>query len=79
MCPSPKPSTSPEIVKYADGTTVIYWLNIAFTKRKGGKRRVRIKVEADECAPATLGVDAFAYAVNATGARCVTPQPSLQS
>ncbi|TFJ87439.1 hypothetical protein NSK_000793 [Nannochloropsis salina CCMP1776] len=73
MRPSPKPFTSPEIVKNADGTTLIYWLNIAFTKSKGGKRRFRIKVNADECAPATLGVDAFAYAVNATGASCITP------
>src|SRR6056297_490675 len=73
MRPSPKPFTFPEIVKNADGTTVIYWLNIAFTKRKGGKRRFRIKVKADECAPAILAVDAFVYAVNATGASCITP------
>jgi hypothetical protein len=73
MRPSPKPFTSPEIVKNADGMTVIYWLNIAFTKSKGGKRRFRVKVKADECALAMLEVNAFAYAVNGTGASCITP------
>src|SRR6056297_2087957 len=73
MRPSPKPFTSPEIVKNADGTTAIYWLNIAFTKRKGGKRRFRVKVKADDCAPESLGLNAFAYTVNTTGASCITP------
>jgi len=73
MRPSPKPFTSPEIVKNADGTTVIYWLNIAFSKRKGGKRRFRVKVKADDCAPESLRLNAFAYAVNGTGASCITP------
>ncbi|TFJ81147.1 hypothetical protein NSK_007493 [Nannochloropsis salina CCMP1776] len=73
MRPSPKPYTSPNSVENADGTTVIYWLNIALTKRKGGKHRFRVKVKADECAPEMLEVDAFAYAVNGTGASCITP------
>ncbi|EWM20839.1 secreted protein [Nannochloropsis gaditana] len=73
MRPSSKPSVPLQIVEDSDGTSTIYWLGIAFTKRKGGKLRFRVKVKADECAPETLAVDAFAYLVNATAASCITP------
>ncbi|EKU22911.1 hypothetical protein NGA_0436200, partial [Nannochloropsis gaditana CCMP526] len=76
MRPSSKPYTPPQIVEDTDGTTAIYWLGIAFTKSKGGKRRFRVKVKADKCAPETLAVDAFAYLVNATDASCITPLAS---
>jgi len=62
-----------QIVEDSDGTSTIYWLGIAFTKRKGGKLRFRVKVKADECTPETLAVDVFAYLVNATAASCITP------
>src|SRR6056297_2153559 len=76
MRPSSKPYTPPQIVEDTDGTNAIYWLGVAFTKSKGGKRRFRVKVKADECAPDTLAVDAFAYLVNATDASCITPLAS---
>lgn len=72
MRPSTKPFTPPQIVRNPDGTTAIYWLGIDLTKPKGGKRRFRVKVKADECAPETLTIDAFAYLVNATAASCIT-------
>ncbi|EKU23125.1 hypothetical protein NGA_0705900, partial [Nannochloropsis gaditana CCMP526] len=76
MRPSSKPYTPPQIVEDTDGTTSIYWLGVAFTKSKGGKRRYRVNMKADECAPETLAVDAFAYLVNATDASCITPLAS---
>jgi hypothetical protein len=73
MRPSSKPYTPPQIVEDADGVTAISWQGLAFTKRKGGKRRFRVKVKADQCAPETLAVDAFAYLMNATDTSCITP------
>ncbi|TFJ82445.1 hypothetical protein NSK_006271 [Nannochloropsis salina CCMP1776] len=73
MRPSSKPNTPPQIVEDADGVTAISWQGLAFTKRKGGKRRFRVKVKADQCAPETLVVDAFAYLMNATDTSCMTP------
>ncbi|TFJ87972.1 hypothetical protein NSK_000792 [Nannochloropsis salina CCMP1776] len=73
MRPSSKPYTPPKIVEDADGVTAISWQGLAFTKRKGGKRRFRVKVKADQCASETLAVDAFAYLMNATDTSCMTP------
>jgi hypothetical protein len=73
MRPSSKSYTPPQIVEDADGVTAISWQGLAFTKRKGGKRRFRVKVKADQCAPETLAVDAFAYLINATNTSCMTP------
>ncbi|TFJ80863.1 hypothetical protein NSK_007818 [Nannochloropsis salina CCMP1776] len=73
MRPSSKPYTPPQIVEDADGVTVISWQGLAFTKRKGGKRRFRVKVKADQCAPETLVVNALAYLMNATDTSCRTP------
>src|SRR6056297_2706493 len=44
MRPSSKLSVPLQIVEDSDGTSTIYWLGIAFTKRKGGKLRFRVKV-----------------------------------
>ncbi|TFJ82992.1 hypothetical protein NSK_005681 [Nannochloropsis salina CCMP1776] len=73
MRPSSEPYTPPKIVEDADGVTAISWQGLAFTKRKGGKRRFRVKVKADQCAPETLAVDGFAYLMNATDTSCMTP------
>ncbi|TFJ83453.1 hypothetical protein NSK_005293 [Nannochloropsis salina CCMP1776] len=73
MRPSSKPYTPPQIVEDADGVTAISWQGLAFTKRKGGKRRFRVKVKADQCAPETLVVNALAYLMNATDTSCRTP------
>ncbi|TFJ81492.1 hypothetical protein NSK_007163 [Nannochloropsis salina CCMP1776] len=73
MRPSSKSYTPPQIVEDADGVTAISWQGVAFTKRKGGKRRFRVKVKADQCAPETLAVYAFAYLMNATDTSCMTP------
>ncbi|TFJ85411.1 hypothetical protein NSK_003370 [Nannochloropsis salina CCMP1776] len=73
MRPSSKPYTPPQIVEDADGVTAISWQGLAFTKRKGGKRRFRVKVKADQCAPETLVVNALAYLMNATDISCRTP------
>jgi hypothetical protein len=73
MRPSSKPYTPPQIVEDADGATAISWQGLAFTKRKGGKGRFRVKVKADQCAPETLAVDAFTYLMNAIDTSCITP------
>lgn len=72
--PSIKPHMPPEVVGNIDGTTALYWLDIDFSRRS--KRRFRVKVNIDLCAPEHLAVDAFAYLNNATSTWCVTPSAS---
>jgi hypothetical protein len=64
--PSSKAVADPTIVQNSDGSTAIYWTDMAFYKTKSFKRTFQAKVIVDECAPDVLAVTALAYLVNAT-------------
>jgi len=64
--PSSKAVADPTIVQNGDGSTAIYWTDMAFYKTKSFKRTFQAKVIVDECAPDVLAVTALAYLVNTT-------------